>query len=116
MAPNKIILLEKEFHFGIGFLTELVENTGLDLVQIGERIESGDVSIYPKLMYYSRLYSVQRKREQVDFDMYDINDLIDENGGVLGEFVQSFTKAFFESLQKGVPVDNNKKKVTKTTK
>jgi len=116
MAPNKIILLEKEFHFGIGFLTELVENTGLDLVHIGEKIEAGDVSIYPKLLYYSRLYSVNRKREEVDFDMYTINDMIDENGGVLGEFVQSFVKAFFESLSKGVPENEDKKKVVKAIK
>lgn len=113
---NKVILLDKEFHFGIGFLTELIENMGWDLVQIGEKIESGDVSIYRYLMYYSRLYSVKRNRKEVDFDLYDIDELIDENGGVLGEFSQSFLKSFLESLSKDVPVDENKKKVTKAKK
>lgn len=113
---NKVELLGLEFHFGIGFLTELIENTGLDLVEIGQKMESGDVSIYPKLMYYSRLYSVQRKRQQPDFDMFDINDLIDENGGVLGQFVADFSKAFLQSLQKDVPVSDDKKKATKTIK
>jgi hypothetical protein len=116
MVQNKIILLDKEFHFGIGFLTELLENTGYTLQEIGEKMESGDVSIYPKLMYYSHLYAIQRKKEQPDFDIYDINDLIDENGGIAGTLVVDFTKAFFASLQKGVPVDENKKKVTRSTK
>jgi len=115
MVQNKVILLDKEFHFGIGFLTELIENMGWDLVQIGEKIESGDVSIYRYLMYYSRLYSVKRSRQQVDFDLYDIDELIDENGGVLGDFAQSFLKSFLDSLSKDVPV-NDKKKVTKPKK
>ena len=116
MAPNKIILLEKEFHFGIGFLTELVENTGMDLVEIGKKLESGDFSIYPKMIYYSRLYSVHRKKEQPDFDIFDINDMIDNNGGVTGSFIKDFTVAFMDSLNKNVPVDDNKKKVTKVIK
>lgn len=110
---NKIELLGKEFHFGIGFLTELIENTGLDLVEIGRKMEAGEVSIYPKLMYYSRLYSAKRKKEVVDFDMFDINDMIDENGGVLGDFVKEFAKAFFDSLSKDVPVDSKKKATLK---
>jgi len=116
MAPNKIILVDKEFHFGIGFLTEMIENMGWDLVQIGEKIETGDVSVYRYLMYYSRLYAVKRKRESPDFDMYDIDTFIDDNGGVLGETVQSFLKAFLESLHKDVPASEDKKKVTKAIK
>lgn len=113
---NKVILLDIEFHFGIGFLTELIENMGWDLIQIGEKIESGDVSIYRYLMYYSRLYAVKRKHEAVTFDLYDIDNLIDENGGALGETCQSFLKAFLESLAKDVPVDENKKKVKQPKK
>lgn len=113
---NKIELLGLEFHFGIGFLTELLENTGYSLEEIGQKMESGEVSIYPKLMYYSRLYSVQRKRQQPDFDMFDINDLIDNNGGVLGDFVKDFAKAFLQSLSKDVPVEENKKKATQKKK
>lgn len=116
MAPNKIVLLDKEFHFGIGFLSELLENTGMGLEEIGTKMDSGDVSVYRYLLYYSRLYAVKRKRQQPDFDLYDIDDLIDENGGVLGSFVKSFVTALFESLQKDVPEDATKKKVTKAEK
>jgi hypothetical protein len=35
--------------------------------------------------------------------------LIDENGGFGGEFWNSFTKAFSESMYKGVPVEDKKK-------
>lgn len=113
---NKIELLGLEFHFGIGFLTELFDNTGTTLTDVLEKVQSGDVSIYRNLMYYSRLYSVKRKGEQPDFDFYTIDDLIDNNGGVEGEFIINFAKAFFESINKGVPVDENKKKVVKTKK
>lgn len=114
---NKATLLGIDFHFGIGFLTELIENTGLSLKQIGESIDEGDVSVYPKLIYYSRLYAVKRKHESPNFDIYSIHDLIDENGGVLGKFVKEFTQAFFSSLNKDVPAqEENKKKVTKTEK
>lgn len=113
---NKVILLNLEFHFGIGFLTELIENMQWDLVQIGEKIEAGDVSVYRYMMYYSRLYSVKRKHENIDFDIFDIDSLIDENGGVLGEFCQTFLKSFLQSLQKDVPVDENKKKVIQKKK
>lgn len=113
---NKVELLGLEFHFGIGFLTELLENTGLTLVEIGERMDSGDVTVYRNLVYYSRLYSVKRKYQQPDFDFFTIDDLIDENGGVTGEFIKDFSKALLDSLSKDVPVDDNKKKVTKAKK
>lgn len=113
---NKIELLGLEFHFGIGFLTELVDNTGLTLLDIDEKVNSGDVSVYRNLMYYSRLYSVKRKGQQPDFDFYTIDSLIDDNGGLQGDFLISFVKAFFESINKNVPVDENKKKVVKTKK
>lgn len=113
---NKIELLGLEFHFGIGFLTELVDNTGITLLDIDEKVNSGDVSIYRSLMYYSRLYSVKRQGKQPDFDLYTIDDLIDNNGGLQGEFIISFVKAFYESINKGVPVDENKKKVVKAKK
>lgn len=113
---NKVVLLDIEFHFGIGFLTELFENTGTTLTDVLEKVQSGDITIYRYLMYYSRLYSVKRKGQTPDFDFYSIDDLIDSNGGIDGDFIIDFAKAFFESINKNVPVDENKKKVKQPKK
>lgn len=105
---NKVVLLEKEFHFGIGFLNELLDGTGLRLDELGTQ---ADAVLIPKMMYYSLLYSYKRKAQEIDFTMYDVNDWIDENGGIGGEFWNNFHKAFNDSMNKDVPVDNSKKKV-----
>ena len=43
--------------------------------------------------------------------MFDINDWIDDNGGIGGSFWNDFHKAFNDSMNKDVPVDDSKKKV-----
>jgi hypothetical protein len=108
---NKVVLLDKEFHFGIGFLNELLDGTGLRLDELGTQ---ADAVLIPKMMYYSLLYSYKRNDKEVDFTMYDVNDWIDENGGVGGEFWNNFQKGFNDSMYKDVPVDNSKKKVNPT--
>lgn len=113
---KKIVLLDIEFHFGLGFLTELYEATGITLLDIENKVKAGDVTIYRSLMYYSRLYSVKRKNETPNFDIYAIDDLIDDNGGIQGKFLMDFATAFWTSVNGGVPVDDKKKVVTSKKK
>ena len=108
---NKVVLLDKEFHFGIGFLNELLDGTGLKLDQLTSQ---ADAVLIPKMVYYSLAYSYKRKSKEIDFTMYDVNDWIDENGGIGGEFWVNFQNAFNDSMYKDVPVDNSKKKVNPT--
>jgi hypothetical protein len=105
---NKVKLLDKEFHFGIGFLNELLDGTGLQLEELSSQ---NDAVLVPKMMYYSLAYSYKRNGQEIDFTMFDVNDWIDENGGVGGSFWIDFQKAFNDSMYKDVPVDNSKKKV-----
>ena len=107
---NKIKLLDIDFHFGIGFLYELIENTGMNLVELGSQ---DPALLTPKLMYYSRAYANKRLDKEVDFNMNDIFDLIDENGGIFGDFCNKFNQAFANSMNQGVPETDDKKKVTK---
>lgn len=109
---NKVTLLDKEFHFGIGFFSEIFDNTNITLADIFSKIQSNDISIYRTLMFYSLVYAAKRRNETIDFDIYYIDDLIDNNGGVDGEFLVSFAKAFIESVNKNVPVDEKKNKMT----
>ena len=105
---NKKNLLGIDFHFGIGFLNELLDGTGLKFEELGSQT---DEILMPKIMYYSRIYAAKREGKDVDFTMYDINDLVDENGGIGGKFWIDFKIAFNESMFKDVPVDTDKKKV-----
>lgn len=103
---NKRNLLGIDFHFGIGFLNELLNGTGLKLEELGAQT---DEVLMPKIMYYSRLYAYKREGKEIDFTMYDINDLIDDNGGIGGKFWFDFKIAFNESMFKDVPVEDKKK-------
>jgi len=103
---NKRNLLGIDFHFGIGFLNELLNGTGLKLEELG--VQTDEV-LMPKIMYYSRLYAHKREGKEIDFTMYDINDLIDDNGGIGGKFWFDFKIAFNESMFKDVPVEDKKK-------
>ncbi len=104
---KKVTLLNKEFHFGIGFLNELLDGTGLRLDELGAQ---DDATLMPKMMYYSLVYGYKRIGKTIDFTMYDVHDWIEENGGIGGEFWNSFHIAFNESMYKDVPTDNSKKK------
>lgn len=108
---NSINLINRDFHFGIGFLNELIDNTSLDLYELDDKLKAGDISIVPLMIYYSALYAKKRKKLEIDFDQFDVNDWIDDNGGLQGKFVLDFIEAFKYSLTKDVPLDEGKKKV-----
>ena len=110
---NKVTLLDIEFHFGIGFLNELIDGTGLAIEELGIK---PDAVLVPQLMYYSRLYAAKRERKEIDFDIYTINEIIDNNGGIGGEFWNKFKIAFNESMFKDVPKDDDNKKKVKAQK
>ena len=107
---NKVTLLDREFHLGIGFLNKFIDGTGKDLATLGEEMQNNIVVILPKMMFYSLAYSYERSGKELDFDINTIFDLIDENGGVNGSFCADFLNAFTEAMYKDVPVDNSKKK------
>ena len=81
MIKNKITLLDIDFHFGLGFLSSLIEGTGLAITDLGSQ---DDTVLIPKLMFYARKYACD--------------------------------KGFSDSMYKNVPVEEDKKKVTKAKK
>tara|TARA_R110000796_G_C14350329_1_gene411507 strand:+ start:335 stop:676 length:342 start_codon:yes stop_codon:yes gene_type:complete len=113
MIKNKITLLDIEFHFGLGFLSSLSEGTGLAITDLSTQ---DDTVLMPKLMYYARKYAYDREGKEINFSMYDIYDLIDNNEGFGGSFWNAFAIAFSESMYKNVPVTEDKKKVAKIKK
>lgn len=97
-----------DFHFGIGFLSELIDGTGLKLEELGTQ---DDIILMPKIMFYSHKYALKRQGSEIDFTIENLHDFIDDNGGVGGKFWIDFKVAFHESMFKDVPVETDKKKV-----
>jgi hypothetical protein len=112
MNKAKVTLLGIDFHFGLAFIMAIDEV--MDFNTIGKEPTKSYKEV-PQLMFYSRKYACERKNIEVKFTIEDIYDLIDENGGIGGDFWNEFQVAFYNSLFQNVPVDD-KKKVTEKKK
>jgi hypothetical protein len=111
---NKIILTiggeEREFYFGLGFLGNFIEQSGVKMHEIDSKIAENPFKWIPEIMFHSYEFGFIRKNEICDSNAFDVADWIDNDGGFEGENVKLFFKAFQDSLVKNVPLD--KKKVT----
>lgn len=110
---KSITLLGREFHFGLGFLNELINGTGVSVDDFDDEVKKNPAKFMPLMIYHSLSYSYFRNKKEVDFDIHDIYDLIDDNGGLGGDFATSFFLSFMKSMTKDVPVDDSKKKARK---
>jgi len=116
MINNKVTIEGIDFHFGLGFLAELSDKTGMDLIEIGNQMINQSLLIVPKMMLHSANYANIRSGKS---EVYDINffyDKIDETGGVNSSLWIDFLDSFSESMTKHVPQQEHmedKKKVKK---
>lgn len=98
------------FHFGLGFLGNLLESENISMTEIDAKLAENPFKWIPLIMYHSCAFAFKRKGEPVLFDAFDISDWIDEAGGMGSEVVTDFFKAFNASLTKDVPQSDDKKK------
>ncbi len=105
MKSIKLVIAKKEieFHFGLGFLGELFEKEDTSLEQLIKDIEKNIVKYLPPVMLESAKYAALRKGETLDLSLFDIIDLIDEDGGLHSKATLDFYNAFIKSLTKDVP-------------
>ena len=99
---------ELGFHFGLGFLGELLDNLGFSIDELQTNIEKNPFKVIPKLMHTSYVYNLEREGKDVELKLYDFIDLLDNVGGVTSEGVSLFLSAFTDSMTKDVPVSKNK--------
>ena len=99
---------ELGFHFGLGFLGELLDNLGFSIDDLQSNIEKNPFKVIPKLMHTSYAYNLKREGKDVVLKLYDFIDLLDSVGGVTSEGVSLFLTAFTDSMTKDVPVSKNK--------
>jgi len=109
---NKVTLnfngKELGFHFGLGFLGELLDNLDCSIDDLQLNIKNNPFKVIPKLMYTSYVYNLNRQDKEVSLKLYDFIDLLDEVGGVTSESVGLFLNSFTNSMTKDVPVAKNK--------
>lgn len=100
----------RDFHFGLGFLGNLLEETNTNMVDFDEKRTSNPFKWVPLMMFHSCAWGFIREGKTVDFTLQDMINWIDDTDV---ETLQKFNEAFVNSLVKNVPIDTSKKKVTK---
>lgn len=105
-----------EFSFGLGFLGELLEETGKGIDEVLVAIDKNPYKFIPTAMYVSCKYAYESKGKEVNFTKFEFFKWIDEDGGLTDKNKSAidFMKAFSDSLFKDVPkedeVEGSKKK------
>lgn len=94
---------EIEFGFGLRFVGELIESTGLTLDEIVVKSRSNPFKMIPTMMYLSALHSKDRRGEEIDFTEIELADMIDDSGGINQDSIVKFLSKFTDSLLKDVP-------------
>jgi len=107
---------EIEFHFGLYFLGELLEELDISFDEMNIKLNKNPFKFVPQLMYISAKYAYTRKSEVIDFDMFTLVDWIEEDGGFANDNISNFLSSFTSSLSKDVPKEDNTKSVNKTKK
>ena len=103
----------REFHFGLGFIGKMLEETNTNMVDFDRLKIENPFKWIPLMMYHSLVYACNRKGEEVDFDLYDVTDWIDElpaDSNVLLDFNNAFTQSLVKNVPNQPETDNNTKK------
>ena len=100
---------DRTFHFGLGFLGNLLEETNTNMVDFDEKRLANPFKWVPLMMFHSCAWGRIRDGKTVDFTLQDMINWIDDTDV---ETLQKFNEAFVNSLVKNVPEQPvNKKKV-----
>lgn len=106
----KISGRDLEFTFGLGFLGELLEETNLSIDEIVEKLNNNPFKMIPTLMFHSAKFAMERKGIAIDFNAFDMADMIDADGGVQCDNVKMFLKTFTDSMTKDIPEEKTVKR------
>jgi len=92
--------------FGLGFLGECLENLGLNVQQIGQKLDDNPFKWIPTLMYESHKYKCLLDDEEVQFTYRELVNFLDDEEGKVK--MNKYLIAFVDSLRKDVPKENSK--------
>ncbi len=110
MKHIKLKLNNKElgFHFGLGFMGELLESLDCGIDELMQGVQKNPFKFIPRLMFGAHNYDCIRNDKENEFTLHTFTDLIDDDGGVVSENVSKFLDAFTKSMTKDVPKEPNK--------
>lgn len=86
---------------GIGFLRYVTTEKKITLDEFFKLLESPGTQalfILPELIFFSLAYNCKRAKKEIDFDLDDVFEWIDEDGGAKSDVLAFFVKSLHESL------------------
>jgi len=95
---------ERTFYFGLGFLGLFIDKTGISNDDLDKYMTKNPFKALQELMFYSLSYGYIREDLEPDFNIYDVADWIDEDGGFKGPGPSAFITAFRESNNVKLPI------------
>ena len=104
---------DRVFYFGLGFLGNLIEKSGVGMHEIDAKISENPFKWMPEIMFHSVAFGDIRNNETIPFTAFDVADWIDTDGGFDSKVVIDFFAAFRQSLVKDVPIHPEDKKKVK---
>ena len=119
MNNSTIITIDKtkfEFHFGIGFLGELLNGLDLGIEELMNEVQKNPFRMIPIIMHGAAKYGFERKGEECTYTVYDFVDYIDADGGIQAKSVEKFLQSFTNSMIKDVPKEEGTVKKIKAPK
>ena len=101
----EIVLNERTLKcsFGLGFLGECLENLGLNVFEIGKKLDDNPFKWIPVLMYESAKYT----DKDLNLSLEELIELLDTTDG--NKEMAKFLGAFVQSLNKDVPIEKGVK-------
>ena len=100
---NKIVLKfwEKTFtaRFGIGFIGNYLKDEGVSIQDMFKSFQDNPFYVAPKLMYHA----IAKGTPEAELTENDIEDLIDDDGGLASPQLALFIEAFGNSLAVEAP-------------
>ena len=99
----------RNFHFGTGFIGEVIEKLNIGFEDLQNAVNKNPYKTIPVLLYESHRWACVVDGVECEMRLPDMVTAIDAEGGVGGEKVLEFLRAFGKSRTKDVPEDAKKK-------
>ena len=98
-----------EFSFGLGYLGELLDETGKTLDEIVEAMRRNPFKTVPLMMHISAKYASESRGRDFDLTFSDFVELLENEGGINSDFAERFLKEFKKHITggKNVPKDTS---------
>ncbi len=91
---------EREFILGLGLIGDLLKYHETDFEGLSQLYTTNNIfALGPPTVFYAHKHAVRKAKGVVDFDIYDVEEWIEEiDKGVLNDNIQQLMVLFYETL------------------